>query len=78
VNELKIEKHSNVLIIFGSEYEGVNQDIFNLPNFNVIIPPNLNVNDTQKGAYKLVESLNVGVSAGIIIHNIKEQFHNCD
>ena len=62
VNKLKLSKGENVIVIFGSEGLGVSEILKSSSNINVKIP-GLN-ND------KLVDSLNVGVSAGILIHKI--------
>lgn len=75
VGDLEVDKNSNILIIFGSEFEGLSRDIIELTDFNVIIPPNLNMNEVKKGSFSLVDSLNVGVSTGIIIHTLKEKLN---
>ena len=71
VNQLPLQSYDNALIIFGSEAGGLEGDIFSLANYNVMIPPGLDMESINKGAYSLVESLNVGVSAGIILHTMK-------
>jgi 21S rRNA (GM2251-2'-O)-methyltransferase len=71
VNQLPLQSYDNALIIFGSEAGGLEGDVFSLANYNVMIPPGLDMGSINTGAYSLVESLNVGVSAGIILHTMK-------
>ena len=57
IDELpKIEK---VVIIFGNEGNGIKQDILDICNYKVVIP------------IENIESLNVGVAAGITLYNLK-------
>jgi tRNA G18 (ribose-2'-O)-methylase SpoU len=71
-HDLPIDSRDNVLVIFGSESKGLEEDVYNLANYNVIIPPFLGSDISSKNdASSIVDSLNVGVSSGIIIHSIK-------
>jgi 21S rRNA (GM2251-2'-O)-methyltransferase len=67
----KINKQSNVIIVFGSEALGFDDNLHSFTNLNVYIPPNLDDSFINKGKFKFLDSMNVGVSAGIIINTIK-------
>lgn len=55
------------MLIFGSESKGIEDSLLYLADYNIYIPSSQNQN------INLVDSLNVGVSAGIIINNLKSQ-----
>ena len=74
LNELSLNKNDNVILIFGSEANGITPNLMKYSDFNVFIPPLLNKEYMNKEPYNLIESLNVGVSAGIIINYIKSHF----
>ena len=71
--ELNLLKSSNVILVLGSEANGITSDLVGVSNYNVYIPPLLNKELTGKHPYNIIDSLNVGVSAGIIINHIKTQ-----
>ncbi len=71
--ELNLPKSSNVILVLGSEANGITSDLVGVSNYNVYIPPLLNKELTGKHPYNIIDSLNVGVSAGIIINHIKTQ-----
>jgi 21S rRNA (GM2251-2'-O)-methyltransferase len=73
LTELKIPNDSNVILVLGSEANGITSDIKGVANYNVFIPPQLNKNLNKTAPYDIIDSLNVGVSAGIIINSIKVQ-----
>jgi tRNA G18 (ribose-2'-O)-methylase SpoU len=74
LQDLKLNSDDNIILILGSEGFGVSKDLTNnLVNFNVYIPPRLDKNKINHHPYDLIDSLNVGVSAGIIINNIAIQ-----
>jgi tRNA G18 (ribose-2'-O)-methylase SpoU len=71
--ELNLPKNSNVILVLGSEANGITSDLVGVANYNVFIPPLLNKELTGKHPFNIIDSLNVGVSAGIIINHIKTQ-----
>lgn len=71
--ELPLHSYDNIIIVFGSESSGLEGDIFSLANYNVVIPPQLDTTSINKGGYGLVDSLNLGVSAGILLQIIKQK-----
>ncbi len=75
INDLHLNKNSNVLITFGSESQGLDQDIYLLTDYNIYIPPSLDVNMYGKSPYDLVDSLNVGVSVGIILDVVRRKLN---
>ena len=76
LNELNFSKEDNVIIIFGGEGSGVSNVLAKVSNNNIFIPPELDMTKANKPQYKIVDSLNVGVSAGIIVSYIKNQLIN--
>lgn len=73
LKEFDVTKEDNVLVVFGSESTGIENDLNEITNANVYIPPNLDQNSQYKDIYKILDSLNAGVSAGIIINHIKQK-----
>jgi predicted rRNA methylase len=71
--ELNLPTNSNVILVLGSEANGITSDLNGVSNYNVYIPPLLNKELTGKHPFNIIDSLNVGVSAGIIINHIKTQ-----
>ena len=71
LTELNIPKGSNVILVLGSEANGITSDLTGVSNYNVHIPPLLNKELIGKHPFNIIDSLNVGVSAGIIINHIK-------
>jgi tRNA G18 (ribose-2'-O)-methylase SpoU len=71
ITELRLSKDDNVILVLGSEGLGVTTDINNIATHNVYIPPMLNKEMVNKSPFNLIDSLNVGVSAGILICEIK-------
>lgn len=70
---LKINPKENSLIVLGNEGDGVSASIELISNYNIT------VEGVTKGylfPYNLVDSLNVGVSAGIIIDKFSSS-KNC-
>jgi 21S rRNA (GM2251-2'-O)-methyltransferase len=73
LTELNLPKTSNVILVLGSEANGISSDLSGAAQYNVYIPPLLNKELTGKHPYNIIDSLNVGVSAGIIINHLKSQ-----
>jgi 21S rRNA (GM2251-2'-O)-methyltransferase len=76
LTELLLPKTANVILVLGSEANGITSNINGVSNYNVYIPPLLNKELTGKHPFNIIDSLNVGVSAGIIINHIKSQLKN--
>jgi tRNA G18 (ribose-2'-O)-methylase SpoU len=55
----------------GSEAFGVSTNLNEVANYNVYIPPLLNKEMVNQHPFNMIDSLNVGVSAGILIYHIK-------
>ena len=71
LTELKLSHEENIILILGSEGFGVSKDIMNsFINYNIYIPPQLDKNKINQHPFDIIDSLNVGVSAGIIINHI--------
>lgn len=74
LQELKLDYNDNTILILGSEGFGVSKDLISsFVNYNVYIPPRLDISKINEHPFDLIDSLNVGVSAGIIINNIITQ-----
>lgn len=70
INELFINKKENLLLVLGSEGEGVSRTINSLASARVTIPPAFEMTNVGKYPFNLIDSLNVGVSAATLIYHI--------
>ena len=70
INELFINKKENLLLVLGSEGEGVSRTINSLASARVTIPPAFEMSNVGKYPFNLIDSLNVGVSAATLIYHI--------
>jgi tRNA(Leu) C34 or U34 (ribose-2'-O)-methylase TrmL len=71
LNQLKISPEENVILILGSEGFGVSNDVMkSFVNYNIYIPPHLDNSKINQHPFDMIDSLNVGVSAGIIINQV--------
>ena len=73
LDKLKLSRKDNILLVLGSEGEGVSRTISRLADFKVIIPPKLDMSHLDKYPYTMVDSLNVGVSAALLLYHIKHK-----
>ena len=71
LDQLKLNKQDNIMLVLGSEGEGVSRTISRMADFKVVIPPELQMNKLGKYPYNMVDSLNVGVSAALLLYHIK-------
>ena len=76
LNQISFNQKDNVIVVLGGEASGVSTLLFSISDHNIFIPPKLDVNLANKYPFNIVDSLNVGVSAGIIISHIKNQIMN--
>ena len=76
LNDLQINKKDNLLLVLGSEGEGVSRTIESFASQRLTIPPQLQMSKIGKHPFNMIDSLNVGVSAALLIHQInnKRQF----
>lgn len=74
LQELKLNQNDNVILVLGSEGFGVSKDIMNnFVNYNIYIPPRLDKININQHPFDIIDSLNVGVSAGVIVNHIISQ-----
>ncbi len=71
INDLKIGKDHNIILLLGSESKGVDPILADIADYNIYIPPGLDYENIDKGDYKIVDSLNVAVTTGILLNHIK-------
>ena len=71
--DLEIAPKDNIILVLGSEGNGVSQNIFKMSDYFLFIPPLLNKSMIGKFPFNVIDSLNVGVTAGIIINHIMIQ-----
>lgn len=57
--------------MLGSEGEGVSRTIARMADYKVVIPPRLALSQLGQYPYNMVDSLNVGVSAALLLYHIK-------
>lgn len=73
LNEVTLSKDDNVIIVLGSESSGISTNFKDVTTHNIYIPPLLNKDMASKSPFNIIDSLNVGVSAGIIINHLKSE-----
>lgn len=78
LTELKVKPNSNIILVLGSEANGIVSDLSGVSHYNVFIPPLLNKELTGKHPFNIIDSLNVGVSAGIIVNHLKSALKGFD
>ena len=71
IDELELQKDDNIILVLGSEGEGVSRAINRLADHRVMIPPQLSKEHIGKYPFNMVDSLNVGVSAGLLVYHIR-------
>lgn len=70
LSSLSFPRNDNVMLVLGSEGEGVSNMISELSTAKVMIPPKLESKFIGKAPFNMVDSLNVGVSAATILYHI--------
>lgn len=74
LEEIKLNLNDNVILVLGSEGYGVSKDVMkSFINYNIHIPPHLEKSNINKHPFDIINSLDVGVSAGIIINHLTSQ-----
>ena len=71
LKDLKISSDENIIVILGSEGKGVSRTISKIADDRVYIPPKLDSQLTGKYPFNMIDSLNVGVSAALMLYHIK-------
>lgn len=71
IDQLRLRKNDNIILVLGSEGEGVSKTINKIANQRIMIPPQMSVDQIGKYPFNMVDSLNVGVSAALIIYHIR-------
>ena len=71
IEELELKGYDNIILVLGSEGEGVSRSINRLADHRIMIPPQLSKDHIGKFPFNMVDSLNVGVSAGLLIYHIR-------
>ena len=71
IDELNLKAEDNIILVLGSEGEGVSKSINKLADYRVMIPPQLSKDHIGKYPFNMIDSLNVGVSAGVLIYHIR-------
>lgn len=76
LKELRLNPEDNVILILGSEGFGVSKEISDkFVSFNVYIPPKLDKEEINQHPFNIIDSLNVGVTAGIIMDKIVAELY---
>jgi tRNA G18 (ribose-2'-O)-methylase SpoU len=73
LEEFDLTKEDNIIVVLGSEANGILSDLSGVAHYNIFIPPRLNKHFISKAPFDIIDSLNVGVSAGIIINHVKSK-----
>lgn len=59
------------MLVFGSEGEGVSRAISGAADHRIVIPPQLRMDQLGQYPFDMIDSLNVGVSAALILYHIR-------
>jgi tRNA G18 (ribose-2'-O)-methylase SpoU len=70
LNELKINKDQNVILVFGDE-KGLSEQLMKTTKNNVSFRPQGNDNLVGKFPYTLVDSMNSSVACSLLLNHIK-------
>ena len=74
LDEIKLNLNDNVILVLSSEGYGVSKDVMkSFINYNIHIPPHLEKSNINKHPFDIIDSLDVGVSAGIIMNHLTNQ-----
>ena len=65
LHNLNLNAEENIILLIGSE------NLYKVANYDVIIPPLLNSSFIGKSPFDIINSLNVGVTAGILLNHVK-------
>ena len=76
LKELSLAPDAKVMLVLGSEGAGVSRVVSALATHHVTIPPQLNMDEVGKYPFNMVDSLNVGVSAALLIFQLKQQLRS--
>lgn len=68
---MTLKGDENIILVLGSEGEGVSKSINRLADYRVMIPPQLRKDQIGKYPFNMVDSLNVGVSAGLLLYHVR-------
>ena len=71
LKDLDLSRDENIIVVLGSEGKGVSRTISKLADDRVYIPPKLDSSMTGKYPFNMIDSLNVGVSAALMLYHIK-------
>ena len=69
-----INSKSNIILIIGSEGEGINHKILDVCSKIIGISPRLNEELFRKYPFNVIDSLNVSAFLSILIYEMKKQF----
>lgn len=73
LSNLEFSRDENLMVVMGSEGEGVSKTISELAYAKVMIPPMLDPKMIGRPPFNMIDSLNVGASAAIMLHHIQNQ-----
>jgi len=62
-----------VILILGSEGEGVSRTISQFADHKVVLPPQNRMEQIGQFPFNMIDSLNVGVSAALFISHLRNQ-----
>ena len=73
LDQLRLENgpKENVILVLGSEGEGVSRTIARSADYRVVIPPQLRMDQLGKFPFDTIDSLNVGVTAAMLLYHIR-------
>jgi 21S rRNA (GM2251-2'-O)-methyltransferase len=72
LNKVKFNPKENVIIVLGNEGDGISNEVIRSASYFTYIAPHLS--DTMVGKYpfNIIDSLNVGACASIVLYHMKQ------
>ncbi len=77
LQDFNVEMKDNIVLILGSEGKGVSSKLSKMADKLLFIPPLLETSMIGKFPFSVIDSLNVGVTAGIVLNHLTIQL-KCD
>lgn len=75
LSDLQVESSGNYIVVLSASYKSdENRTLAKQSDYTVFIPPHLDKNKINKYPFNFISSLNIGVSAGIVLSHLRNSF----
>ena len=72
LNKLKVNPKENIIVVLGSEGDGISNEVIRSASYFTYIAPQLSDSMVGKYPFNIVDSLNVGACASIVLYHLKQ------